>query len=578
MRSKFFTLIVLTAITISFMFGGCGGGGGGDGGDGDGDGGTYNGVTSQADIDENNAQVMIAGAFEAANSGMAATQLPASIQQHPSDYETVHGFQALKLPIALKNAVVSTDVTNLSGRFLTSAVGTESGTLYGDCGGQASYIFEANDVAGTFNGSMTFLSYCHDGVTISGQTNIQGTFDTATDEPLKITITFDNLESDYITLDGEISMDLTAIPYVVEMNFYGTDEASDKVYWIRDYKLKITEVNGDTEVELTGKFYHPGYGYVVLTTPVLFVIYEGDDFPYSGSLVLTGANGTKAELNAIDYLYCECKSDSDGDGAYEWESGAMLWSDLYETEDPVPSPPTSGEWSGTAGFGEIDFVVNAEGNGIEEVTITFKDYKCGIVTSNGILNVSFNPPSSIDEGHVAFDFDLDPPPVDETLTMEGTFNAIGTSISGTYEADFYGTMCTGTWSASPGSASTPVKIEWDDSTPQKLISREYSGGLLSAMKFFRRFTVTSASGDLQIKATLKDVDDSVFDEMVKTFYVEEDKTYQIEAYVAVGGHGICGQYMDIMEFSSPSVSSVRETLIDDCVSIFNIKRITLTLY
>ena len=255
-------------------------------------------------------------------------------------------------------------------------------------------------------------------------------------------------------------------------------------------------------MELTGSFYHADYGYVVLATPVLFVIYEGDDFPSNGTLVLTGANGTKAELNAIDYLYCECKSDSDGDGAYEWESGAMLWSDLYETEDPIPSPPTSGEWSGTAGFGEIDFVVNAEGNGIEEVTITFKDYKCGIVTSNGTLNVSFNPPSSIDKGYVAFDFDLDPPPADETLTMEGTFNTIGTSISGTYEADFYGTICTGTWSASPGSVSTPVKIEWNN--VGTVITYDYSGGVLAGMTFHRKFDVTSGSGNVRIRATLKE--------------------------------------------------------------------------
>ena len=40
---------------------------------------------------------------------------------------------------------------------------------------------------------------------------------------------------------------------------------------------------------------------------------------------------TKAVLNAIDYLHCECKSDSDGDGVYGWESGAMLWTDLHET-------------------------------------------------------------------------------------------------------------------------------------------------------------------------------------------------------------------------------------------------------
>ena len=229
----------------------------------------------------------------------------------------------------LINAVASTEVSNLSGRFFTSALETESGTIFGDCGGNASYIFQINDVAGTFDGSMTFLSFCDDGVTISGQTIVYGTFDTDTDELLTFTINFDNLESDYITLDGEISVDLTMIPYVVTMNYYGTDNASDKVYWIRDYKLTLTEFSNSTEVELTGRLYHPDYGYVVLTTPVLFVIYDSDDFPSDGSLVLSGASGTKAELIAIDYLNCECKSDSDGDGAYDWESGVISWTDLH---------------------------------------------------------------------------------------------------------------------------------------------------------------------------------------------------------------------------------------------------------
>jgi hypothetical protein len=564
MTNKFFTLIALTAIAISIIFGGCGGGGGGgDGGVGGGDV-TYSGVTSQALIDENNAQEMSAGAFEAANSGMATIQLPASIQQQPGDYEIVPGFQALKLPMALKNAVLSTEVTNLSGRFFTSAVKTESGTIEGDCGGQATYIFETNDVVGTFNGSMTFLSYCDEGVTISGQTNVYGTFDTATDEPLTITITFDNLESDYITLDGEISMDLTTIPYIVTMNYYGTDNASDKVYWIRDYTLTITEVNDNTEVELTGRFYDPDYGYVVLTTTVLFVIYEDDDFPYQGSLVLSGANGTKAELNAIDYLNCECKSDSDGDGVYDWESGAMLWTDLHETGSEGSSPPTAGQWSGTAGFGEIDLVVNAEGNGIEEVTIVFEDYKCGVVTSNLILNVSFNPPSSIDTAHVALDFDLDPPPVDTTLTMEGTFNTSGTSISGTYEADFYGTICTGTWSATPRSASAPVIIEWVEGGTQTIINYHYSGGVLSGMTFHRKFEVTSGSGNVKIQATLKDSSTSadIIDEISDTFQVVESSEYEVLVHANVGGQGLCSPSdTDKMIFSSSSASTNSEITI-----------------
>ncbi|MGD9290141.1 MAG: hypothetical protein PVG74_21150, partial [Desulfobacterales bacterium] len=104
MRNKTYTIFTLTAIAISLIFGGCGGGGGGGGSDGGGGGTTYSGVTSQAFIDENNAQEMSAGAFEAANSGMSTIQLPASIQQQPGDNEIFPGFLALKLPMALKNA------------------------------------------------------------------------------------------------------------------------------------------------------------------------------------------------------------------------------------------------------------------------------------------------------------------------------------------------------------------------------------------------------------------------------------------------------------------------------------------
>jgi hypothetical protein len=129
--------------------------------------------------------------------------------------------------------------------------------------------------------------------------------------------------------------------------------------------------------------------------------------------------------------------------------GNLFYDSVNVTVNAGSAPPTRGEWSGIAGFGEIGFVVNAAGNGIEEVTITFKDYLCGAVISNGIQNFFFNPPIPIDNGYIAFDLDLDPPPVDKTLTIEGIFNNIGTSISGNYEADFYDTICTGTFSATP---------------------------------------------------------------------------------------------------------------------------------
>jgi len=53
MRSKFFTLIMLTGISSAAIFGGCGNGGGGDGGGGSG-GLSYTGETAPAEINQDN--------------------------------------------------------------------------------------------------------------------------------------------------------------------------------------------------------------------------------------------------------------------------------------------------------------------------------------------------------------------------------------------------------------------------------------------------------------------------------------------------------------------------------------------
>ena len=151
-----------------------------------------------------------------------------------------------------------------------------------------------------------------------------------------------------------------------------------------------------------------------------------------------------------------------------------------------------------------------------------------------------------------------------TLSVEGTFNTTGTSISGTYEADFYDTQCTGTWSASPGNGSTPVKIEWNNEGRQTSITYDYSGGVLAGMTFHRKFNVTGGSGSIQIKATLKDRSDSddIIDEIAGTFPVMENLEYEVLVHAKVSGQGRCGPAdTDKMIFSSPSASTTSEITI-----------------
>ena len=153
------------------------------------------------------------------------------------------------------------------------------------------------------------------------------------------------------------------------------------------------------------------------------------------------------------------------------------------------------------------------------------------------------------------------------MTLAGTFDQTGTRVSGSYAADFSGNNCPGVWEASPG--NTAATIEWIDGQ-QTLISYQYSQGFLSAMKFYRKFEVTSGSGEAEITATLKDdaASPDNFDSWTETFFVEEGRQYKIVVQVAVGSQRLCTPFdRDVMIFGSPSASNTRETVITGLVDL-----------
>ena len=57
-------------------------------------------------------------------------------------------------------------------------------------------------------------------------------------------------------------------------------------------------------------------------------MHDGDEWPESGTITVTGANISKAKLTTIDHLTCTVEVDRDGDGTYEWNSGVLNWEDL----------------------------------------------------------------------------------------------------------------------------------------------------------------------------------------------------------------------------------------------------------
>ena len=108
-----------------------------------------------------------------------------------------------------------------------------------------------------------------------------------------------------------------------------------------------------------------------------------------------------------------------------------------------PACPPSGEWSASTEFGEFDFSVNSEGTGITEISVNFSGFKCGPVTRSGGFTVKRIGSSwPITDG--AFNIILDDSPGYE-ITISGEFDGSCTGVSGTWEVDSMGTICSGLW-------------------------------------------------------------------------------------------------------------------------------------
>ncbi len=330
MRIKFSHPVILFIICLCFTFKGCGGGGGSsdnrDGKEPD----PYTGLTTPAQVDENNAVDIAAGSFAAGAFGTVVTGLEASPDDQRTAALPIDNFRTLMVPRILGDAARSVDLRPHLHPLSLRAEDTQTikGTEFGPCGGSFSYKLEVDDDNGKFKGTFEFSDYCDHGVTISGVTDVKGKADLDSGEIITITFSFDNLSDGTVTMDGKISLDFSVAPIICTLNVYLTDEAAEKVYWASNYSLNIDEYPGRIEIEMFGRFYHPDYGYVDVSTDGVFIIYDGDDWPSSGILLMVGANDTRAKLTAIDETTCRVEADTDGDGVYDWDSGPLLWSDL----------------------------------------------------------------------------------------------------------------------------------------------------------------------------------------------------------------------------------------------------------
>jgi hypothetical protein len=331
-RLRYVSLAGVVALGLMAIIATGGGGGGG--------GGVaplaYSGITAQATVNDTNAEALSTGAYSGGHAG-AAMGLAAAVQ--PGE---VGRPRTLKASQALEQAIRRIDVRSALTSASARAVFTDSGTLYGSCGGTASYSISGDDVTWTFSGQLNFNGYCEEGVILSGSTTISGLADPVMRAPVQFTVVFSFLSvtaaGDSFAMSGSIFYDFLAIPAVVNIEALFRENSTMKVYWINNFNLTLEVVHGATdyvEFTMSGRFYDPDYGWVAVSTLTPFRISEGKEWPFQGVLVVEGLpdplvppGPTAARLTAsgppFEYVV-ECEYGDNG--AYDdFTIGPLPWS------------------------------------------------------------------------------------------------------------------------------------------------------------------------------------------------------------------------------------------------------------
>jgi len=282
----------------------------------------FTGSTSPAVIDSANAKDLSGGAFAGGITRIEAERAGFNKDLRVTQTGT---FWPLRLPMVLKNSLQKTEITGPAVAFYKPAVEDRSGTIPGSCGGSLSYSIDIIDESRLFNGSFSFGNYCDHGITISGETDFDGTYGNDSGDIRTAHFSFADLTDGDITLDGDMSLDFMHLPTTVTLSAYSKDIETGQVYWIKDYAMNITELAGYIEIEIFGAFYHPDHGYINLTTTKPFIVHHEDDWPTSGLLGIEGQKNTQAELTALNQLTYSVVADTDGNGVFDWDSRVLNW-------------------------------------------------------------------------------------------------------------------------------------------------------------------------------------------------------------------------------------------------------------
>lgn len=331
----------LLAVVFCLLLVACGGGGGGSAGGGSGGGSPYTGIQAPAEISTQNAVDIVSAAMSGGAIGTSGiVPLSAGTQN----------IEHTNSPIPLATKIfnpVRTVISSLPG--LRSATPkyssprplfSESGSFPDPYGiGYLSYNITIDDVTFNFSGSFIYSnyhfspdSYINGTITISGYSDPYFGLQSYTISSSGMTYVLEGQPLSILsfTYSESVTFDQTGLPiaYDTTMTYYMRDDSTSKVCWVDGYTIHQEQIDMYTDsISISGRFYHPDYGYVDILTVQPLIFNYFDWYPSSGLMIFTGANNKSARLTVLDSTNVLLEVDSDGNGTYEF-SQVLPWGSI----------------------------------------------------------------------------------------------------------------------------------------------------------------------------------------------------------------------------------------------------------
>lgn len=323
-------IAVLWSLTI---FTGCSGGGSGPAPTLN-----YAGTVTPLEISEDNALDMLTGAYGGGQTtavlnifGAAATgSLP--VANRPG---------MLVLSETLATFLSELDLQSTASGVYAGAIISDSETIAGSCGGEVYYDIDIDSIFGDFSGTADFREYCdaaNPDLVLDGISDFSGDYDPFSFEIDDFSFIFRDLRgitSDgSFTLNGSLDGSVSTSRADVVTNSVIKDDTSGKTYWLKNFKVNGFRSVNYIEMNVNGRYYDHDHGYVDGITEEPFRLYDGDNWPASGKLVLTGAEGvaggpTMARMIVLDADTFQVDADTDGDGSFDdYNTDPIYWADI----------------------------------------------------------------------------------------------------------------------------------------------------------------------------------------------------------------------------------------------------------